>query len=76
MAVGTKGLEPKQLDLLDDAALVAELEKAKKNSLTFVSRLLQGNSKHMADSRPFAETSRAFTRFFVSVNSVSVLHQA
>ncbi|ACV08259.1 MULTISPECIES: 50S ribosomal protein L29 [Jonesia] len=30
MAVGTKGLEPKQLDLLDDAALVAELEKAKK----------------------------------------------
>lgn len=30
MAVVTKGLEPKQLDLLDDAALVAELEKAKK----------------------------------------------
>ncbi|MFD2841364.1 50S ribosomal protein L29 [Populibacterium corticicola] len=30
MAVGTKGLEAKELDLLDDAALVAELEKAKK----------------------------------------------
>ncbi len=30
MAIGTKGLEAKELDLLDDAALVAELEKAKK----------------------------------------------
>ncbi|WP_019146764.1 50S ribosomal protein L29 [Timonella senegalensis] len=30
MAVGTKGLEAKELDLLDDAALVAEVEKAKK----------------------------------------------
>ncbi|WP_435299396.1 50S ribosomal protein L29 [Timonella sp. A28] len=30
MAIGTKGLEAKELDLLDEAALVAELEKAKK----------------------------------------------
>ncbi len=30
MATGTKGLEANELDLLDDAALVAEVEKAKK----------------------------------------------